>query len=96
MTHRCRVKGGCDGKKKMFSLKIGTVMQGSKLGYQYRAIAIYLLTASFKTVSSMQLHRDIGVAQKTAWHLANRLRKAHELDNTEPVSGIDAGGRLFA
>ncbi len=90
MTHRCRVKG-CDGKKKMFSLKIGTVMQGSKLGYQDWAVAIHLLTTSLKAVSSMKLHRDIGVTQKTAWHLAHRLRKAHELDNTELVSRFDAG-----
>ena len=59
----------------MFSLKTGTVMQGSKLGYQVWAIATYLLTTNIKGISSMKLHRDLGVTQKTAWHLAHRLRE---------------------
>ena len=71
MTHRCR---DCDGRP-MFSLKTRTVMEGSKLDYQKWAIAIYLLTTGIKGVSSMKLHRDLDVTQKTAWHLAHRLRK---------------------
>ena len=74
MTHRCR---DCDGRP-MFSLKTGNVMEGSKLGYQTWAIAIYLVTTSLKGVSSMKLHRDLEITQKSAWHLAHRLRKAFE------------------
>ena len=82
MTHRCR---DCEGKPR-FSLKMGNVMEGSKLGYQTWAIAIYLVTTSLKGVSSMKLHRDLEVTQKTAWHLAHRLRKT--LENAEaPFSG---------
>ena len=69
MTHRCR---DC---KKFFSVKSGTAMHGSKLGYRVWAIAIYLLTTNLKGVSSMKLHRDLGITQKSAWHLAHRLRK---------------------
>ena len=50
-------------------------MQDSKLGYQTWAIAIYLLNTGIKGVSSMKLHRDLGVTQKTAWHLAHRIRE---------------------
>ena len=71
MTHRCRE---CPDKK-MFSLKTGTLMEGSKLGYRVWAIAIYLMTTSLKGVSSMKLHRDLGITQKSAWHLAHRIRK---------------------
>ena len=39
-------------------------------------IAIFLLTTSLKGVSSMKLHRDLGITQKSAWHLAHRLREA--------------------
>ena len=74
MTHRCR---DCE-KKIFFSVKKGTVMQSSKLGYQTWAIAIYLFATNLKGVSSMKLHRDLGIAQKNAWHLAHRLRKAFE------------------
>ena len=39
------------------------------------ALAFYLLSTSLKGVSSMKLHRDLGVTQKTAWHLAHRIRE---------------------
>ena len=55
-------------------------MEDSKLGYQTWALAIYLLTTSLKGVSSMKLSRDLGVCQRTAWHLAHRLRKAFDDD----------------
>ena len=74
MTHRCR---DCEGKPR-FSLKTGNIMEGSKLGYQTWAIATYLLMTNLKGVSSMKLHRDLGITQKSAWHLAHRLRKAFE------------------
>jgi len=62
----------------MFSLKTGNIMEGSKLSYQTWAIAIYLVTTSLKGVSSMKLHRDLEITQKSAWHLAHRLRRAFE------------------
>ena len=62
----------------MFSLKIGTLMEGSNLGYRVWGIAIYLISTNLKGVSSMKLHRDLEVTQKTAWHLAHRLRRSFE------------------
>ena len=83
MTHRCR---DCDGRP-MFSPKTGNIMEGSKLGYQTWAIAIYLVTISLKGVSSMRLHRDLEITQKSAWHLAHRIRKAMADGTTLPFSG---------
>ena len=74
MTHRCR---DCSNRPQ-FSLKTGTVMQASNLGYQTWAIAIYLLTTNLKGVSALKLHRDLKIAYSSAWHLAHRLRKAFE------------------
>ena len=51
-------------------------MQSSKLGYQVWVVALYLLLTNLKSVSSMKLHRDLEITQKSAWHLAHRLRKA--------------------
>ena len=79
MSHRCRE---CPNKR-MFSLKTGTVLEGTKLSYQVWAIAIYLMTTGIKGTSSMKLHRDLSVTQKTAWHLAHRLRKTY--DDESPV-----------
>ena len=66
----------CRDCRKDFSVKTGTVMHGSNLAFQTWAMAIYLCTTSLKGVSSMKLHRDLGITQKTAWHLAHRIREA--------------------
>ncbi len=50
-------------------------MQGSNLNYQTWAIAMYLMVTNIKGVSSMKLHRDLEITQKSAWHLAHRLRE---------------------
>ena len=39
-------------------------------------IAIYLLATNLKGISSMKLHRDLDISQKSAWFLAHRLRQA--------------------
>ena len=70
--------------RKRFSIRIGTPMQCSKLGYKIWVIAIYLMTTSLKGVSSMKLHRDLEITQKSAWHLAHRLRTAFESDGFDP------------
>ena len=80
MPFRCR---DC---RKRFSVRTGTVLQSSKLGYQTWAVAIYLLTTSLKGVSSMKLHRDLNITQKSAWYLAHRLREMWQ----------DRDGGLFA
>lgn len=72
MPYRCREKD-C---RKRFSVRTGTVMQSSKLGFQVWAIACYLMSVNLKGISSMKLHRELSVTQKSAWHLAHRLRTA--------------------
>ena len=72
MPFRCREKECA----KRFSAKTGTVMEGSKLGFQVWMIATYLLSTSLKSVSSMKLHRDLNINQRSAWFLAHRLRVA--------------------
>ena len=83
MTHRCR---DCPNKP-MFSLKTGTVMQSSKLGYRPWVIAIYSLSTNLKGISSMRLHRELGISQKSAWHLLHRLRKAYGDEGVEKLDG---------
>ena len=68
MPYRCRE---C---RKRFSVRSKTVMAASNLGFQVWLLAIYLLTTGIKGTSSMKLHRDLGVTQKTAWHLSHRIR----------------------
>ena len=82
MPFRCREKECA----KLFSTKTGTVMEGSKIGYQDWIIASFLMMTSLKSVSSMKLHRDLGITQKSAWFLAQRLRIALSQDG-EPFAG---------
>ena len=63
-----------------FSVKTGSIMHGSKLPLSTWAIASYLLTTNLKGVSSMKLHRDLGITQKSAWYLAHRIRRTWEAD----------------
>ena len=72
MPFRCREK--VCGKR--FSTKTGTFMESSNLGFQTWLFAIYLIATSHKSVSSMKLHRDVSVTQKTAWHLVHRIRRS--------------------
>ncbi len=51
-------------------------MQRSHIGLQKWAIGIYLWSISLKGVSSMKLHRDLGITQKSAYFMAQRLREA--------------------
>ena len=66
----------CRDCRRYFSVRTGTVMQASNLPLRTWALAMYLLTSHPKGVSSLQLARDLGVTQKTAWHLAHRIRQA--------------------
>ena len=83
MPYRCREKE-CARK---FSVKTGTVMECAKVGYQDWLLAAFLLMTSLKSVSSMKLHRDLGVTQKSAWFLAQRLRAALSQDGKKLFAG---------
>lgn len=65
----------CHDCEKFFSLKTGTVMQGSKLGYQKWVIAMYVMATNLKGVSSTKLARDLDITQKSAWHMVHRIRE---------------------
>jgi transposase-like protein len=66
----------CAGCKQDFTIKTGTVFGESKISLQKWFIAIYLLTTSKKGISSIQLAKQVGVTQKTAWFMDHRIRKA--------------------
>ena len=71
----------CPDCKQRFSVRTATVLEESRLPLRKWAIAIYLHLTSLKGVSSMKLHRDINVTQKTAWFMLQRIRKAWEGDD---------------
>ena len=72
----------CSDCRSYFSVKIGTVLESSKIPLRKWVFAIYLHLTSLKGVSSMKLHRDIGVSQPAAWFMLQRIRKAWESDDS--------------
>ena len=76
----------CSDCRSYFSVKTGTVMRQSHIPLRKWVFAIYLHLTSLKGVSSMKLHRDIGVRQATAWFMLQRIRKAWD-DDDLPFAG---------
>ena len=70
MPYRCR---DC---RKYFSVKTGTALESSKVPLRKWVWAIYLEVTSLKGLSSMKLHRDLRVTQRTAWFMLHRIREA--------------------
>ena len=66
----------CTSCKAYFSVKTGTLLEQSRVSLRKWVFAIYLETTHIKGISSMKLHRDIGVTQKTAWFMLHRIREA--------------------
>ena len=79
----------------MFTVRIGTVMENTRMPYRAWAVGIYLFTTNIKGVSSMRLHRELGISQKAAWFMLHRLRLAFEAE-TGPFSGpVEADESYF-
>ncbi len=76
----------CGECREYFSVKTRTVMHSSKVSLQKWVICMYLMSTNLKGVSSMKLHRDLGVTQKTAWLLAQKIRQGC-LDGTDRLDG---------
>jgi transposase-like protein len=62
--------------KAQFSVKLGTIFEDSPLGLDKWLPAMWLIASNRNGVSSWELHRAIGVTQKTAWFMLHRIRLA--------------------
>jgi transposase-like protein len=91
-TERITVrKGGyyrCNTCSEDFTVRTGTVMERSHIPLHKWLYAMYLLVTARKGISSLQLAKEIGVTQKTAWFLLHRLREACGGKNLTKLRGI--------
>ena len=78
----------CSDCRGCFSVKTGTAMQSSKIPMRNWVIGIYFCLTSLKSVSSMKIHRDIGVSQPTAWFMVYRIREAWAAEVEGPFDGL--------
>ncbi len=80
----------CRDCRKYSSVKTGTVLQSSNIPLSKWAIAFYLYSTNLKGVSSMKLHRDLGITQKSAWHMAHRIRESWDVTSDKFAGPVEA------
>lgn len=77
----------CKGCKKQFSVKFNTIFEDSPLGLDKWLTAIWLIANSKNGISSYEIHRAIGITQKSAWFMLHRIRLAMQAGTFEKLSG---------
>src|SRR5260370_18694443 len=77
----------CKGCKKHFSVKIGTIMEDSPIGLDKWLSAIWLIVSAKNGISSYEIHRALGITQKSAWFLMHRIRKAMQAGTFRKLAG---------
>jgi transposase-like protein len=62
--------------RRQFSVKVGTIFEDSPIGLDKWFAAMWIIAGAKNGVSSYELHRSLGVTQKTAWFMLHRIRLA--------------------
>jgi transposase-like protein len=73
--------------KRQWSIKQGTIFEDSPITLDKWLLAVWMVTNCKNGVSSYEIHRDIGVTQKTAWFMLHRIRLAMQGDVVETFGG---------
>jgi transposase-like protein len=73
--------------KQQFSVKVGTIMEDSPIGLDDWLCAFWLIANAKNGISSYELHRSLGVTQKTAWFMLHRIRLAMQEGSIEKMKG---------
>jgi transposase-like protein len=73
---------------KKYSATVGTVFEASNIPLTTWFPAMYIISAHKKGISSVQLAKDLGVTQKTAWFMLHRIRESLKEDHSEMLGGI--------
>jgi len=85
----------CKDCTKKFTVTVGTVFENSKIKLTTWFAAIYLCTAHKKGISSLQLHRDLGITQKTAWFMLHRIREMLRAKHSPLLQGTIQADETF-
>lgn len=83
----------CKDCRQQFSVTVGTVFERSKIPLNKWLLAVHLMCASKKAISSHQIHRMLGVSYKSAWFITHRIREAMKSEGGLMGSG---GGNVEA
>jgi transposase-like protein len=77
----------CNDCRDKFTARVGSVMERSHIPVHKWLLAMHLMSASKKGVSSKQLQRMLGVSYKSAWFLSMRIREAMRAEGVAPIGG---------
>jgi transposase-like protein len=84
--YNCKVKH----PKQKFSLKVGTIFEDSPIGLEKWLPSFWLLSNCKNGISSYELARAVGVTQKSAWFMLQRIRLVMK-DESITLMGTDGG-----
>lgn len=73
--------------KRQFSIKVGTIFEDSPIGLDKWLCAMWMLANCKNGVSSCEVHRALGVTQKTAWFMLHRIRTAMQENGSSKLGG---------
>ncbi|GAA4161001.1 IS1595 family transposase [Chryseobacterium ginsenosidimutans] len=85
----------CKNTGRYFNVKTGTMFENSKVSLRKWFLAIWLVTSHKKGISSIQLGKDIGVRQATAWFMLQRIRACFGIENSNELEGIVEADETF-
>jgi len=74
--------------KRQFSIKVGTIFEDSPIGLDKWLASIWMIANAKNGVSSYEMHRALGVTQKTAWFMLHRIRLAMRSESFDKMNGI--------
>lgn len=77
----------CKACRKQFTIKTGTIMEDSPIKLHKWLPAIWLIVNAKNGISSYEVHRALGVTQKTAWFLMHRIRLAMQAGTFKKLTG---------
>jgi transposase-like protein len=73
--------------RRQFSVKVGTIFEDSPIGLDKWFTAIWLIAGAKNGISSYEIHRALGVTQKTAWFMLHRIRLAMQSKSFTKMGG---------
>lgn len=85
----------CNPCKKQFTMKVGTIFEDSPLGMDKWMTAVWMLVSCKNGISSYELHRGLGITQKSAWFMLHRIRKALQSGTFAKLAGEVGADETF-
>ncbi len=77
----------CKACARQFSIKVGTIFEDSPIKLSKWLPAIWMICGAKNGISSYELHRALGVTQKTAWFMLHRIREAMRSGSFDMMGG---------